>query len=82
MDHQEIGHSDSGDDERCPLCRQMDGNDQLNRENATLRARVAELEEQCLDLEIRPFGSVVEELERRFPGLMVCSRDTGKPVNP
>lgn len=24
MDHIEIGHNDSGDDERCPVCRVMD----------------------------------------------------------
>jgi hypothetical protein len=42
MDHEKIGYSSEG--ERCPLCRQMDGNDQLNRENAGLRAHIAELE--------------------------------------
>jgi hypothetical protein len=29
MNHVEIGHNDSGNDERCPLCRMTDERDEL-----------------------------------------------------
>lgn len=34
MDHIEIGHADSGDDERCPLCRAIDDADAWELKNA------------------------------------------------
>lgn len=44
MDHEEIGFRTES--ETCPLCQSMAGCDQLNRENADLRARVSELEKE------------------------------------
>ena len=57
-------------------------------ERDALKARVVELEQreeellECLnDSVIRPVGLVIEELETRFPGLMVCFRHSGVPIN-
>jgi hypothetical protein len=38
--HVQIGHNDSGDDERCPVCRETDRADALERENAQMKRAI------------------------------------------
>lgn len=45
MDHVEIGHSMSDEDERCPLCRALDEGGRLREENELLRGRLVSRDE-------------------------------------
>lgn len=68
MDHTEIGHADSGDDERCPLCQVMAERDQLRADMADARkdARCAREEfdnlKRCADEREKVYAKIMEAL--------------------
>lgn len=42
IDHEPVRHNDSGDDERCPVCRERDRADELQRRLDVMTRRYAE----------------------------------------